>query len=324
MKILKLTLLALAILVFAGEVWLLIHGKKALKPAEDTLNRPVLPHRHALTITDGQTVDAATAATHVNMASKAVQMIVDDARNYDERLAAVRTIITNPPSSDWIALRDYLLRKEPSDSTQSGLAFKNELLNQLGSLRPVPSELGETLVAMARSGNLDAVIRDYALQDLSAFYDELEASHRMDPQTRQVIQNTLWDGLSETDSSIAGTSLLALERLSRDRADFDRQQIASVALQFADQGDVGELTRITAFQVCARLDVADALPAVIQAAQHGATIPLQISAVSALGRLGGSDQIPFLRSLVNGAEERLQLPAKRALDQIMARSANRK
>jgi len=78
----------------------------------------------------------------------------------------------------------------------------------------------------------------------------------------------------------------------------------------------GELTRITAIQVCAQLNVQDALPVIQAAVQNGQTMTVRISAIGALGSLGGAEVIPLLNSVLQGTEERLKLPAQHALNQI--------
>jgi len=54
-------------------------------------------------------------------------------------------------------------------------------------------------------------------------------------------------------------------------------------------------------------------------AQQGETLPVRMSAVGALGMLGGAEQTSLLDSLANGPEELLKLPARQALRQIQTR-----
>src|SRR6185437_15432324 len=116
---------------------------------------------------------------------------------------------------------------------------------------------------------------DYAIQHLSAFYQQLAQAHGVDSQTQadelKRTRQTLWDALSETDNSIAGTALLGLSHLSQQRFDgFDQAKISDKALELASQNG-NELTRITALQVCATLNAKDSLSVVLGAAQAGET-----------------------------------------------------
>jgi HEAT repeat protein len=110
-----------------------------------------------------------------------------------------------------------------------------------------------------------------------------------------------------------------LKQLSQESSEIDQGKVAATALQMAQDNTAGELTHITAYQVCAQLGTAAALPVVLQAAQNGETIPVRLSALGALGLLGGPDQIPYLHTVLAGTEDRLKLAAQHALDQIQSR-----
>ncbi len=172
---------------------------------------------------------------------------------------------------------------------------------------------------MYRDQQQNEVIRDYAVQHMSAYYEQIPSRDRT--KTEQAVQDTLWEAVNETSDSIGGTALLALKRLSQEYTNFDQGKIATTALQMATDNNAGELTHITAYQVCAQLGTTDALPVVLQAAQNGETISVRMSAIGALGWLGGPDQIPFLNRLLQGDEERLKPAAQHALAQITLRQS---
>jgi HEAT repeat protein len=65
--------------------------------------------------------------------------------------------------------------------------------------------------------------------------------------------------------------------------------------------------------------VQQALPVIEAAAQSSETISLQISAIGALGVMGGANDISLLQNLLQGNEERLKLPARTAINQIQQR-----
>jgi len=158
------------------------------------------------------------------------------------------------------------------------------------------------------------------VRHMAAFY-EAAAGQNIGAAALQSVQAGLWEAANETTSgSTGGTALLALKRLSQEYStDFDQGKIAAMALQMAGNPIAGELNHITAFQVCAQLGTADALPVVLKAAQKGETISVQLSAIGALGQLGGKEQIPFLNSVLNGTQDRLKPAAQHALEQIALR-----
>jgi HEAT repeat protein len=85
-----------------------------------------------------------------------------------------------------------------------------------------------------------------------------------------------------------------------------------------------ELVRITALQVCAARGLKDALPAALALADAAPTIPVQISAIAALGALGTAEQQSFLQDLAEGPEPRLRPAAQTALKRLQARLAQAK
>lgn len=132
-------------------------------------------------------------------------------------------------------------------------------------------------------------------------------------------QAVLWEALDETGDSIAGTALLGLAGLVRAGAPVEQDRLAQAALRLANNGGAGELTHITAYQVCGGLNIQAALPTIETAAQGSPTLSQQISAIGALGMLGGTTDIRLLQALLEGHEERLKPAVRLALDRIAAR-----
>jgi hypothetical protein len=249
---------------------------------------------------------------------------VNEQADYRQRQEAVRTLAAGKLNeSDRDILYSFLRRHTAADGGQSGQVLKNQLLDALCGMKTPPAGLGELLSQIYQDQSQDIVLRDYAVQHMAAYYRQMTAATGVDDQTRsdevKLAQQMLWDALNNTGSSIAGTALLGLSHLSKDGyPGFDQNKIADKALDLAGRnGD--ELTRITAIQVCASLNVSLALPVVLGAAQAGETEPVEISAIGALGSLGGSGQIQFLDSVLNGSNDRLKAPAQQALNQIQKR-----
>jgi hypothetical protein len=248
-----------------------------------------------------------------------IRMIQDSKQDYLLRMKEIDALPTSLKDADWQALQSFLLKADPSDKEQLSQVLKNRLLDALCAMNPPPSGLGDTLIQMYRDHNENVVLRDYAVQHLAAYYEQLGENQT---EARQAVQGVLWEALLETDDSIAGTALLGLDRLSKDHAEIDQGQLASDALLLATDKQAGELSHITALQVCAHLGMADALPLALQIAQNGETISMRISAVGVMGLLGGSDQIPFLKNLLQNGDDRFQPAIRHALDQITARTAH--
>jgi hypothetical protein len=269
---------------------------------------------------------ASTTVTAPNQISAAVQVIVDGSSSFQACEQAIKSLGGQKLSdADRKALYDYLRQPGAHDDQQVTQVLKNELMDALCTVQPPPPGLRELLTQIQQNAGEDEVLRDYAVQHLSAFYRQMSSAAGLDAtfqaaelqQTRQ----TLFDALGQTDTSMAGTALLGLSQLAQSGwPGVDAGQISAAALKLAENENAGELTRITAFQVCANLKTQDALPAILNAAQSGQTVPVQISAIAALGALGDASQIPWLNSLIqDGNNDRLRLPAQHALSQIASR-----
>jgi hypothetical protein len=252
------------------------------------------------------------------------QIVANGQADYRQRKEAIQKLAAGKLSdADRETLYNFLREHSAADDGQLGQVLKNQLLDVLCAMQPPPQGLGELLAQIYQDQSQDVVLRDYAVQHMVAYYQQMSAATGVADQTRsdelKLMQQTLWAALNNTGSSIAGTALLGLNRLSQeDYPGFDQNKIADKALDLASQNDE-ELTRITAIQVCASLNVRLALPIVLGAAQAGETASVEISAIGALGSLGGNDQIQFLNSVLQGKDDRLKVPAQQALNQIQQR-----
>ena len=328
MKLKPFIAITLAVAMTAGLLLWLHHQPQPAKQMVSQLSEPVITSAPKFVPANAPkmtVVMARPAGVQAVSASDwtAVQKIVDVYASYQERLHAISLLSGRPlTDADWALLQPFLLKPDGLDRDQLGQVIKNGLMDALCAMNPPPAGLGDVLAKMYQNPQQDEVIRDYAVQHLTPYYEQM-TTQPGNTKTGQAIQNAknvLWDAVNETSDSIGGTALLALKRLSQEYTGFDDQgKIAAQALQMANDNNAGELTHITAYQVCAQLGTADALPVVLQAAQDGQTISVRMSAIGALGLLGGQEQIPFLNSVLQGNEARLKLAAQHALDKINAR-----
>jgi hypothetical protein len=245
--------------------------------------------------------------------------IVSPQVEYGNRLRSIAQLTPELTEPDAQTLTQFFLQRQPDDDKQSGQVLKNRLLNALGGSIETATAgewMGELLAAIHHDHSQHPVLRDYALQHLSVLFERLEVrdlSHGM----RIEIQHLLWTAVRETDSSIAGTAIMALARLSDGREqEFNRAQINRTALRLASDSSAGELARISAFQVCGRLHVNEAMPILLEVAQMGETVALRVAAISALGSVGDSTMIPALQTIATSPVQRLAGPAHVALNQI--------
>ncbi|HEX3626883.1 MAG TPA: hypothetical protein VH280_15850 [Verrucomicrobiae bacterium] len=251
-----------------------------------------------------------------------IGLIVNDNADYRKRLEAIGRLPAKLTDADWGLLRDFLLKPDELDSDQLGQVLKNEIMDRLCLMDPMPGGLGDVLGQIYRNLRQNEVVRDYALQHVATMDEVLaQSGGKSIGREEQADQKVLWSAINESGDSIAGTALLGLERLSEEpKAKVDQSKVADTALKLANDSVAGELTRITAYEVCAQMDVQDALPVIEAAAQNSQTVSLQISAIGALGLMGGANEIPVLQNLAHGGNERLQLPVQAAIQRIEQRA----
>lgn len=319
---LKLLLLIAGTALLAGALWYCQKQRSPQTPATTApASQPLSTEQSA---SKAATASSSPIQVRTNLdletLSPAIRPIVDEQAGYLARLSSARKGMTKLSDADRQGLYAFLLQRSPLDEGQQGHVLKNELLNALCALNPPPAGLGSLLAQMYRDRNQNVVLRDYAVQHLVSFYKQIERVAETERESwrgeQAQARDVLWEALGENDSSIAGTALLGLAQLSEERPQaFDRERIGAAALQLSGQG-AGELTRIAALQVSARLGINDARPVLMQTAQQGQSIPLRISAIGALGVLGDAQAVPLLNGFLEGPEERLRLPARRALQQI--------
>ncbi len=223
--------------------------------------------------------------------------------------------------ADWKRLHKFLLQADPLDKIQLNQVLKNRLMDVLCAMDPALPDLGELLRDIYKDPDQNEVVRDYAVQHLATYYQL--ADGQIASTEEQTIRDTLWDALAETQTSIAGTALLALNRLSQEFPDINRSQLATQAVSLAKDLTAGELTHVSALQVCARMSLADALPLAIAAVNSGETVAVKMSAINVIGQTGDAGQIPLLSQFLATADGRLQMAAQTALQKIAVRTGSR-
>jgi hypothetical protein len=319
-------ILMMAASVVAIVLW---HPHRGTPPAiVETHPQPALPTAAPMTQAVRSSVmvlpPVSPAARPAEASSATVKMIVDEGKGFDARTAAMHALSAPLADADLETIYNFLRQRSPADGQQAEQVLKNELLNVLCQMEPPPAGLRGLLSQIYQDSSQDIVLRDYAVQHLAAFYRQMGLATGLDPRFQdnelKQTQDVLWNALNEAGTSMAGTALLGLSQLSAEGwPGLDQNKIGAAALKLAGESSVDELSRITAFQVCAQLGITDALSSVLGAARQGETLPLQISAIAALGALGNASQIPFLNGLIAGNNDRLKLPAQHALRQINER-----
>ena len=252
----------------------------------------------------------------VEALSEQMRLIVrpDGKMGFGERVEAVHAIREDLNNEELRAFYDYLLAPahNPDDRIQENW-LRNEMMDKLVTQQKPPADLAGTLVAIYQDKDQDVVMRDYAIQHMNPAYAQANA------EEKAALRQALWQATGETDSSIAGTALLALNDLSQNNTEFEKNKITEAALKLVSNEQCGELARITAVQICGRTSATQAEPLVLQLAQSAGSIPLRITAIAALGDLGDRSVENFLQQIAAGNEDRLKPAAESALKRLNKR-----
>ncbi len=227
--------------------------------------------------------------------------------NYSEQLAAIRSLETDLEPDQIGDLYAFLRNTDTVEGVKASdvHVLKNDIMNALYNQGVAPAELGRVMIEIYRNKKQDAVTRDYALQHLTGSYEKSTVEQKAE------IKQILLEALDEKQSSIAGTALLGLSRLG-----IEQEKLRQTALKLAQDRNSGDLTRITAFQICARMKTREALPSALELARSSRSVPLQIAAIAAIGSVGSKHEISFLETLAADSESRLQPAAKSALERL--------
>ena len=163
-------------------------------------------------------------------------------------------------------------------------------MNKLRNQKTLPPELTGVLLELYSDRKQNITVRIYALQHLRPQYE----------LTRDAaIRQAFYDALNETDNEIAGGALLALRYLCTEYPnEFDTAVISRRAAEIAQDGNVNNLTRLSAVQVAAMLGNAEIEPAIRSLAENASTpLTLRLSAIAGLGQLKRPESRPTLELL---------------------------
>jgi hypothetical protein len=246
-----------------------------------------------------------------------LKLILNPTAGIRDRLEAIRELDDNLDPGQIDALYSFLKSHPDSRETNpSGLrTLKNNVLNALRNQIPPPAGLTATLIDIFHDRAQDFVTRDYAVQHLTSWYSRSAADS---PDAKERIQTTLKEAVREK-TSISGTALLGLHRLSLSDRSFNGPEIDRSALRMATSSDTPLAARITAIQVCAERGLVQALPEIKRFAGVRGQTALQISAIAALGKLGGAEDALMLQRLENEGDIALR-PAIAAALKLLPRT----
>lgn len=234
------------------------------------------------------------ATGEVAPANQYILVIYDSSAQPSERLLAAHSLANDLNRSE-IELLYRFLKAHPSEAESNvpGLRYvKNEVFEALRQQLVVPADLVKVSSEIYRDTAQDVVTRDYAVQNLVNCLEEGVGSAAQEKQIYKTLLEVAHDG-----TSIAGTALVGLDRAVAATAVAENKHINDIAVSVACSATADSAARASAMQVCARRGLAQILPAAEALAHGSPPVPLRMSAIAAIGKLGGASQLALLEQL---------------------------
>ena len=232
-------------------------------------------------------------------------------KDYVTRIKAVHKLGKNLTEQEIKALYVFLNRHNNEDNLKPGEidAIKNDVSVAIMGQQKKPADYGNNLMAMYYDKTHDDVWRDYCIQHLGGWCS------KADDAEKTLIAKTLWKAVEQRNLSIAGTALIALSNNTGSQ-DIQKDDVANKAFEICEDAQYGELAKITALQICAKLNEKKVLQTARKTAESGASIPLRMSAIAAVGTLGDSTDRPMLEKYASSSDVRLRKSAQSALGRL--------
>ena len=246
--------------------------------------------------------------------------ILDRTQSYEVRQRAISGLSQNLPQQTVSALMGFLGSIEkPEKLTQTEWnTLKNDILDKLLVQRRFPTHLSDLILRLVDDPSQDVVWRDYVLQKFPvAFGRETE-----DAYVRHQLRETLWRLARVKEHTFSGTSLLALERLSRQKSsEVKRERVGTEALRIAISGEFTPANRQTALHVAA---MCGSQGGAVRLARRWAPsdafpVGMRLAAVNVLGTLGAGSDAGLLAELATSGDARLKTAARRATKRLSTR-----
>jgi len=221
--------------------------------------------------------------------------------DYASRSREVHKLTRRLPRADVETL--YAMMRTPVAeqrlSAREFHALRNDLLDALVEQESLPEDLGRELLATVRDRAVDVVWRDYCVQHFVPYYTRkwsTPASTGLDDE-REEILSTMWAASAERHNRIAGTAIMALERLSRDYPEVESSLVAETALSLAEDEQCDITSRMSATRLCGHMGMREALPAIRDMCRASDVSVLRRAAVATLADIGEEGDVVLLDAL---------------------------
>lgn len=190
-------------------------------------------------------------------------------------------------------------------------ALGDVVLTCLDRQDPLPPTYVAQLAKICGDARYNYIWRDYCLQHMGAIFS------RLAPDDQGLVRQ-VFDGAFCDPRSPQGTVLLAMQ-LNVGETGFLKKNIADRAMEVVLNKAVAESSRLTALQVAAHNGNPAALQFARQVVDSSHSAHFRMSAMSVVGELGHSSDLPMLEKHSASSDIRLREASKAAIGKINAR-----
>jgi hypothetical protein len=234
-----------------------------------------------------------------------IEQIEDPGLHWEQRIQAVRSLPGKLGDASVDRLFEFL-KQPPASGQDNWYLVCNEIMEVMRKRNLAPGLYTRKHLELIQSPVSDPMIRDYAAQHLAQWISGI------DPQAREAdpdIAKEAFTGMCEeaikpanAQLTLTGTTLNALTDAVLNGGEAIRgrkDEVARLALDVLENrhAEASAVNRATALQAAARLN-APGLNEICRQLAADATVPVDVrlSSIAALGQVGGSEDLTFLRA----------------------------
>lgn len=216
--------------------------------------------------------------------SQASQAILPPSSSYAQQMAAVK--------SGRYGSEELLMLLRESGATAGMVpnherALLNEVMNRLRHLEESDSAFADILMEVASDTNRDPGVREYAVQQLLPWHAKTDQKAK--------VEDYLWKCAG--DPAVSSTAILQLHHLNAASSTTLAHPLAPVVIRAMARPDLRDSDRVTLLLVAAESGMAEALPFARDWAGDTADQVVLRAALTAIGKLGGQQELLFLDQL---------------------------
>lgn len=174
---------------------------------------------------------------------------------------------------------------------------KNQIMDDLLNQPAIPSDYGDSMIALFRDKSQDIVTRDFAVQHIGLYAQALSRRGVYDAHSADArnCRAALIDAADETRTIVAAAAFRALADLACFDPNVDVRDFESRLVSCAADGTASVAARVMATQICGERRVSSARPALVRLASGPATPePLRRAAAFALRATAAPPDTPTL------------------------------